>query len=330
MRLKQQEPYVYAVARIHANEKYLLSAHDLEQLIVSNDLTAAIHYLSDKGWGLPDLMQNKPNELIAYETDRTWKLIDELMGDDTSFEVLRITNDYHNLKAAIKLHWLDENRLNASDCFLKYGTIPIERITSAVADNNFSRLPEQFAVTASKAFEVLTQTKSGQMVDVIIDNATLFAIDEAGKKSESTLLKQYAQMTIDMTNIKSAVRCLNMGKSLSFAEQAIARCGSLNIEKLLKAACTDEEAVYDCLKGTEYEAAIEKLQQSVSAFECWCGNKIIKLIKPQLRNYFTIEPIVAYILARENELKLARLIMSAKQNSISAQALRERLRDTYV
>jgi len=333
MILKQQEPYVYAVTRIHANEKHLLSSQDLEQLIAAKDLTTAIRYLSDKGWGSSDLLQNNQNNsdaLISYETKRTWELVDELVGDDASFEVFRIANDYHNLKAAIKLCWLDENKLKDNKCFLKYGTVPIEKIISATIENNFSLLPEQVAIAGSAAHEALINTKSGQTVDIIIDKATLFAIDAAGKKSESVLLQHYARMTVDMANIKSAVRCLSMGKGSVFTEQVIAKCGSLNIEKLLKGACADEESIWACLKNTEYEEAIEKLKQSVSAFECWCGNKIIKLIKPQLKNYFTIEPIAAYILARENEFKLVRLILSAKQNSISVNTLRERLCDTYV
>ena len=330
MKLKPQEQYVYAVTRIHAQEKYLLSAQDVEQLTTAPSLDFAMRYLFEKGWGSPDVPQTDPDALIAYETDRTWKLVGELVGGDVSFAVFEIVNDYHNLKAAVKLCWLNGSLSDESGCFRRYGSVPVERIMKAAAENNYALLPEPLAAAGREAYEALTQTQSGQMVDAVIDKAALLAIDAAGQKSESALLGRYARMTVDMANIKSAVRCLRMGKSSVFARQVIAPCGSLNIKRLVTAACTSEEAIRECLKGTEYEEALEALRVSVAAFECWCANKIIKLIKPQLKNYFTIEPIVAYILARENELVLARLILSAKQSNIGAEALRERLRDTYV
>ena len=330
MKIKPQEQYVYAVTRIHANEKYLLNAQDLEQMAAASDLAGAMRVLSEKGWGSPTLSPNDTDALIGHETDRTWKLIGELMGGDASFDVVRISDDYHNLKAAIKLVWLSEGKADERGCFLKHGTVSAERILKAAEENDFGLLPDTLAAVGREAYEMLTQTKSGQMVDIVIDRAALVAIDAAGKKSESRLLGRYATMTVDMANIKSAVRCLSMKKSETFAAQVIAPCGSLDTQRLVKAATMGGEEIAQCLKGTEYEDAIDKLKQSVSAFESWCGDKIISLIKPQLKNYFTIEPIAAYILARDNEIKLARLILSAKQNSISAEALRERLRDTYV
>ena len=327
MKLRPQEQYVYAVTRIHANENHLLSSQDLEQLIAAPNLVAAMRYLTDKGWGTSDI--NTPDALIAFESERTWALIDELVSGDAPFDVFRLANDYHNLKAAIKLVWT-HNENEYDRCCLKHGSVSSELIMKAAKDNDFALLPKSLAQAAQKACEVLAHTQSGQMVDVIIDANALATISNAGKKSDSDLLSRYADLTVDVANIKSAVRCCFMGKGNDFAEQVIARAGSLNTERLIAAATTDMEAIYECLKGTPYAGAADALGLSMAAFERWCDNKLIDLIKPQRRNYFTIEPIAAYILGRENEIKMVRLILSAKQNGISHEILRERLRDTYV
>ena len=70
MNFKPQEQYVYAVTRVHANENHLLGAQDLEQLVAAPNLTAAMRYLIDKGWGSSEI--NDPDALIAYESERTW------------------------------------------------------------------------------------------------------------------------------------------------------------------------------------------------------------------------------------------------------------------
>ena len=41
-------------------------------------------------------------------------------------------------------------------------------------------------------------------------------------------------------------------------------------------------------------------------------------------------PIIAYYLARQNEIKTVRIILTAKANGFSEEATRERVREMYV
>lgn len=45
---------------------------------------------------------------------------------------------------------------------------------------------------------------------------------------------------------------------------------------------------------------------------------------------FGVEPVIAYIYAKETEIKIIRIIMVGKLNNIAAEVIRERLRDIYV
>ena len=42
------------------------------------------------------------------------------------------------------------------------------------------------------------------------------------------------------------------------------------------------------------------------------------------------EPVIAYLLAKENEIKIIRIIMVGKINRLPTEEIRERLRDVYV
>ncbi len=75
---------------------------------------------------------------------------------------------------------------------------------------------------------------------------------------------------------------------------------------------------------------MDALRESPSAFERYCDNKLMELIRPQKSNYFGIEPIAAYLLARENEIKTVRIILCGKRSGIDDGVIRERLRDMYV
>ena len=135
---------------------------------------------------------------------------------------------------------------------------------------------------------------------------------------------------MDVANIKAAVRCRVMQKPRDFLERAVAQAGTLDTRALVDAAAQSLDALYAYLDNTDYAGAVEALKNSMAAFERWCDDQLIQMIRPQRYNYFGIEPLAAYILGRENEIRMVRLILSAKINGLSDDILRERLRITYV
>ena len=80
----------------------------------------------------------------------------------------------------------------------------------------------------------------------------------------------------------------------------------------------------------DHAGGAEALAESPSAFERWCDNKIIQTIKPQKYNPFSVEPLVAYVLAKENEIKTVRIILTARLNGLEEEQIRERIREMYV
>ena len=77
-------------------------------------------------------------------------------------------------------------------------------------------------------------------------------------------------------------------------------------------------------------AGADALAESPSAFERWCDNRIIQTISPEKYHAFTIGPVIAYVIARQNEIKTVRFILSGKQNELPDDSIRERAREMYV
>ena len=57
---------------------------------------------------------------------------------------------------------------------------------------------------------------------------------------------------------------------------------------------------------------------------------MIETIKPQKYNSFSAGPLIAYVLARENEIKTVRIVLTCKQNGMSDDSIRGRIREMYV
>ncbi len=318
--------YAYAVSRVRAKELSLLTAQTVDTLLAAKNAADCVRLLAEKGWGTGDANVSA-DRLLAEERDKTWSLLAELVEDLSVFDVFLYVNDYHNLKAAIKLCYTS---LDAVDVYIPHGTIPPDEICRAVASRGWGDLPAHMREAAEAAMLALTHTGDGQLCDMMIDRAALSAILTAGKESPYQLIRDYAALTVAAANIKIAARCQRTGKSLAFIREALAPCDTLDISSLAQAAASGFEALLAYLEGTRYAEAAAALRVSSSAFERYADNAVMALIKPQRYHPFTLEPIAAYLLARENELRLVRLILTAKQNQLPEASVRERLRELYV
>ena len=110
----------------------------------------------------------------------------------------------------------------------------------------------------------------------------------------------------------------------------MAECESLSIDQLIGAALSGMEEIAQYLEGTSYAGGADALRESPSAFERWCDNRMIETLKSQKYETFSVGPLLGYLIARENEIKTVRIILTGKQNGFTDDAIRERIREMYV
>ncbi len=320
------EQYTYAVARIRALEVSLFSNSGIDQLMACQTYEQCLQLLSEKGWGDAETGLNA-EAMLSKEEEKIWEIVKELHIPMETFNVLSYPKLFHNLKAAIKEVCTEEMERHI---FYDDVSIPGEEMLAIVKEKEFDRLPKEMQEAAGEAYESLLHTRDGQMCDVIIDRAALEAIRKAGRDAKDAIIRDYAESTIAVADIKIAVRSAKTAKSLDFMNRAMAECDSLNVSQLAKAALGGMDAVREYLQGTEYTEGADALAESPSAFERWCDNRIIQTISPQKYKAFGIGPVVAYVIARQNEIKTVRIILSGKQNGLSDESIRERVREMYV
>ena len=318
--------YTYAVARIRALEVSLFSASVIEQLIACKDDEACLRFLQERGWGGTDVPMDA-DAILTREREKIWETIGEMHVDMDVFDVLSYASWFHNLKAAVK-----EVCTGKSGANIYYEGTPIsgEEMVRIVKEKDYKALPENMQAAAEEAVDILLHSGDGQLCDVVIDRATLEAVKEAGRSSRDEIIRDYAESTVAVANIKIAVRASKTAKSLEFMKRAMAPCDTLNVDGLAHAALAGMDSLIEYLNGNGYAEAAEALKDSPSAFERWCDNRIIQTIKPQKSNPFSVGPLVAYVIARENEIKTVRIILTCKQNGLSDDSIRERVREMYV
>lgn len=321
-----KDDYIYAVARVRARELGLLNRQDVDQLMACRTYEECLRTLSDKGWGAGEAGASA-EAILAAEEEKTWAFIHELTSDMTPFQVLLFPTDYNNLKAAIKAV---VTGVEPEDVFLPGGGIDPEQMLRCVREGDFSGLPEAMAQAADEAYHALLQKEDGQLCDVILDRACLIDVWNCGKQSGVPILADYAEMLVATSDIKVAVRACKTGKNRAFLDAALAPCATLDLSSLAAAACKSLDDLFGYLSATAYSEAAGRMKESYSAFEKWCDDKVMDLVKGQKMNPFTVGPLFAFVIARRNEISTVRIILSGKLNELDDGMIRERLRDMYV
>ena len=320
------EMYTYAVARIRALEVSLFSNAVIEQLIACQSYEQCIQFLAERGWGDNDTSADA-ERMLKREEEKIWQVMKEISIDMKKFDVLSYPKLFHNLKAAIKEVCTEDT---GRDIYYEDAAVPGKEMLEIIREKDFGRLPGIMSSVAAEAYDTLLHTRDGQLCDIMIDRAALDAIYKAGMEAEDKIIRDYAESAVAVADIKIAVRSQKTAKTIEFMKRAMAECKSISVDQLSRAALNGPEAIRDYLAGTEYAGGAEALAESPSAFERWCDNRIIQTISPQKYESFTIGPVVAYVLARQNEIKTVRIILSGKRSELPDDSIRERVREMYV
>ena len=316
--------YIYAVARIRSRELALFDEAFMEELLNAQDEAHCLQMLNEHGWGESGMTAE---EIFAGEEKKIWDLMKELVGDLSVFDVFLYENDFHNLKAAVKEVCLEGTH---EGIFMDGGTVDPETMMTALREQNYKELPEWMQDAAKEAMELLLTTRDGQLCDCIIDRACLEAVQKAGRATDSEIMALYGELKSASGDINIAYRAGAAGKDKAFLNRALAETKTLDKASLAQAAVEGREALFNYLRSTPYSDAVQEMEESPAALERWADNLMMRRIRPQIQNSFGIDPLVAYVLARRNEIKTVRIILTGKRNEMPEEVIRGRIRETYV
>ena len=111
-----------------------------------------------------------------------------------------------------------------------------------------------------------------------------------------------------------------------------ALCGSSDLEKeqLLKAALGGTESLFTFLESTPYSNAAALLKDSAAQYEKWCDDVIMELAETARMEAFGSDPLAAYYIAKEAEIKNIRILSVCKEFGADKETITERMRKLYV
>ena len=332
-RIKQVKDtdYLYISARLRAMERNLLSSARMDRMIDAPTAEDAAKVLGEIGYGDINLASEKSlNEALAVEREKVLGDLSTQVPDPQVVDVFRVKYDYHNVKTMLKALAVGSR---PERLLVDAGRIPAGKAAEAMREGRYDALPGILPQAAAEAADVLHSTGDPQRSDFILDQAYYREMLSLGEAVGSGFLLRYVRASIDSANLRSAVRTLRMKKGGDFLKKVLFTGGTIPTDKILAAAVNGNlEELY---RSTDLRTAAELGTEAIAGgslmgFEKACDDAVTATVAQAKRVPFGIEPVVGYLAAKEIEFTAVRIILTGRMAGLSGEAIRERLRETYV
>jgi len=332
--------YAHSVTRVRALENGLLDKSKIERMAEAKSANEALKILGETSYGAQVSRLNSVfeyenilREEIASVRQLFWKISPHPEVTDLFF----LKYDVLNLKILIKGKYLGQE---VEDILVTSGTIAPDKMTTMVSEGKFKELPPEIAQAAEEAQASLEETRDPQLVDTILDKAHYSYLSRFLSERKEDFLQEFVSVQADLTNIKSFIRVRHVAEGDGLRARELLRKvfvpgGKLELDSLM--AQLDESLTAFAERfardpwGEVVAEGIASWERdgSLTTYEKLADNFLLSHMKKSRLIAFGPEPLVAYFWAKENEVKLIRIVMVGKINGLPAKDIKERLRDVY-
>ena len=324
--------YLYLSARLRAMENSLLTQARMERMLDAPTAEDAAKVLTECGYQeLSRVDVDTVNDMLAKARDQVMRDLAGCAPDSRMVDVFQIKYDYHNAKVLLKSEARGED---PQRLLVDAGRVPGKVLAAAVAESDFGSLTAPLAQAIQAARELLGATKDPQQADFLLDQAYFKEMETLARETGSEFLQGYVRLMVDVANLRSLVRVIRMGKDGDFLKTVLFQGGSMDLRRLI-AVAEGSATVEETYAASSLAQAAQLGQAAVSgggltAFEKACDNALMAYLTQAKRVAFGEQPLIAYLAAKDSEFTAVRIIMTGRLAGLSADVIRERLRDAYV
>ncbi|MBO4562828.1 MAG: V-type ATPase subunit [Clostridia bacterium] len=325
------ESLINSIARLRVIEKRLLTKETVARMAQAASYEESLRILRESGYGAGAAEEGDETEaLIAAQLSETYALMAELMPERNAFvtDVFRMRHDITNIKLFYKLRVIGEPLDSVKPDI--GGIYPAEELRAAVKKGDYSMLPKRISDALEELDVITYRSVDPQQISCNIDAA----YSEYALSLRNAFIKEYFSALADFTNVIAVIRNMPKERFLPGGEYTEAELE--NIRGLI--ADSPERAlaaIKSPLETSDIKEAVkagfaEYLRTgSPAAVEKARDEYLISLASRNRSDISSVAPIVGYMLAREREAEVVRLILTAKRSGIPMSAVDERSLKLY-
>ena len=319
--------YTFATARVRVLESQMLSPAALSDMANAESFEQAADSLGAGEYAIPkgDRAFADVENILQLRRSEARELFADLMIDKSLVKLIRVREDFANMRLAIRRK-LTEKPLGTD--YSNDGNVPAELFEEIFEEENYSPLPEYMQQAIERAVLTYYQQKDIRQIDYALDSLQAqYNLREADRLNSIFLLGLF-RIQIDLTNIRTMLR-------LKFAESqqrnVFLSGGYVEPQRFIHALDVGYEAIAPLFFATPYYEVVESgityfvPNKSFLRVEHNCEEYLMGFLRSTLQITAGPQPVIAYLLMKENEIRKVRLILTAKKNNLDTKLILDRI-----
>lgn len=305
----------------------MLSRATLLDLANADSADAALDLLSGTDYALPagGRGTEQIEQMLRDKRTEVRRRFASLMQDPLLVELLEARDDFSNLRLAIRR--LVTERPIGVDYSID-GSIPADQFEEILQAEDFGRFPEHLQEAVESAVLGYYESKDIRRIDYELDKAQATYKLRRARELGCEFLCSLFRIQIDLINIRMMMRLKAAGRE---DRNLFLPGGFVGIDKFLHAMELGYEAVPPVFFATPYFEVVEggiaywATNQSFLRLEWLCEEYIMGFLRQTTALAAGWQPIVAYLLLMEQEIRTVRMILTGKYNGLDVRLILDRL-----
>lgn len=348
--------YLYADGRIRALEIQMFDSVRLSRLYDAHAIEDVNRLLSESGYP----MAADPETRLIRETEAVYQLMFDLFPEKSYIEAFMIFHDFHNLKVILKNltpAWprIQNSDAAAQDEDLPESAGPFSLVGPALLDPSFQhpsmvdphvlflairdrqpgQVPTWLYSAAVQSVRLYQQTYDISDIDLVLDRLAYKSVLEKASRLKNSFFSNYLQLRADLTNLGLLLRTRYLRSGLNYLEQALLPGGTIAPDRITELYQGTNDQIKQAYAGTPFAELAEMAEEygqrgSAGRFSLLADNLIIEHIRQARMLWRGPEILLAYLIAREMEIKNVRIVLTCLRNGLPASQARELNRNNYL
>ena len=359
-RASLRDRYGYISGRIRVLEMQLLDSGRLNRLVEARSQDEIFRVLAECGYPqAPD-----PETCLSREREAVYDLLRAHMPEPEFVEALMVFHDVHNVKAVLK-HLgapaaesegsepasdpvgTDHSQATESlarvltrpgglDLYLsRPSMVPIDILVKSMMEHKPDLIPAWLAQAVADATQRYRKTYDFGETDLVLDQAAWAEVLRRAADLDCPFFSRYLQIRIDCINLDLLLRTRFLRSGADFLGMALIAGGSIDGSRILPLYQAENDAIRAVYEQTRYAelanlATTYGQRGSAARFSLLADNLVMRLVREAARVVSGPEIGLAYLIAREMEIKNIRVILTSRRNGLSQTQAREMTRINYL
>jgi len=318
--------YTFATAQVRALEDRMLTPQLLTELANTKDITELAEMLAGTEYAVsPQAIDLDMEQMLRQRRTEIRRFFEQLITDDKIIQLFRARIDFANIRLAVRRLVL-KKPLGSDYC--QEGNVPKDAFEQVFEQENYSGLPKYFQQGVEAGVVEYYKNKNVRDIGLEIDRVEADSLLELAADTGSIFLAELFRMQIDLTNIRTMMRM----KFTGLQRTDVFLAGGY-IEKSRLTQCLDigYEALAQHFYATPYYHLIEtganylQKENSFLKLEAVCEEHLLEFLKTTRYIAAGTQPIIAYLLTKEHEIRMVRTVLACKKAEIEPKVILDRI-----